>query len=284
MPIDLAIPSGATIVLWVEDSLTREYLRSLWGNSAGITFRLGGGNDGVRAIVKAFEEEGYPNVFGLTDRDFRPSNHEGWMTPSRTFRTFVLPVHEIENYLLDANALQASRYQNRRLDVTAIQARMNSAAERLCWWAACREVIAELKRRFREPFVADPGQSVVDHSTAREHICQSTWFLKLTDEATRSAVGDIHALLDAQHILARGRLADGSWRQDFAGKEILRDVAGWMCERPRDRPFPSDPVFFADLAKEVGTWQLAREMVPPDLSELLTALKARITPPPDRGQ
>jgi hypothetical protein len=31
MPLDLSIPSGAALVLWVEDSLTRDYLRATWG-------------------------------------------------------------------------------------------------------------------------------------------------------------------------------------------------------------------------------------------------------------
>ena len=115
MPIDLSIPSTATIVLWVEDPVTRDYLKAVWRNPSLIAFRLGGGNDGVRAIVRAFDEEGYQNVLGLIDRDFQPSNQDGWSNPAKTFRTFVLPVHEIENYLLDANALHSSRYRNRGL-------------------------------------------------------------------------------------------------------------------------------------------------------------------------
>lgn len=281
MPLDLSIPSAATIVLWVEDSLTREYLRAVWGNPAGIAFRLGGGNDGVRAIVKAFEEEGHPNVFGLTDRDFRPSNRAGWGTPAKTFRTFVLPVHEVENYLLDPEALQASRYQNRKRDAPDIDARMDLAANRLCWWAACRDTIAELKRRFREPFVTDPKQTVIDEATARAHICGSPWFGKLATEAGRSAEADVHALLAASHVNAHSRLTDGTWRQDFAGKEILREVAGWMCDRTKIPQFPSsDSEFYADLAKGVAAWQVANDAVPADLNALLDALNARTGSPP----
>ncbi len=279
MPLDLSIPSAAIMVLWVEDSLTREYLRAVWGSSAGIAFRLGGGNDGVRAIVKAFQEEGHRNVFGRTDRDFRPSNRADWLNPAKTFRTFVLPVHEVENYLLDPRALHASRYQNRGLNAADIEARMDSRAAQLCWWAACRDVIAELKRRFREPFVPDPSQSVIDGSSAHAHICGSDWFVKLGTEAGRSAA-DVHSLLAAAHGEARGRLADGTWRQEFAGKEVLRDVAGWICDRTKIPRFPRpDSEFHADLAKGVAAWQVANGAVPPDLSVLRTALEARIARP-----
>lgn len=146
MLIDLAIPSTAKLVLWVEDSLTREYLRAIWDYPIGFVFPIGGGNESVSAIVRAFEEAGHRNVFGVTDRDFRPTNFSDWMSATKTFRTFVLPVHEIENYLLNAGALQASGYQNRGLEVAEIEEKMVKKAGDLCWWAACRETIAELKR------------------------------------------------------------------------------------------------------------------------------------------
>ena len=281
MPLDLSIPATATLALIVEDPLTRDYLRAVWQDPVGVAFVLGGGNDGVRAIVKSFEEEGFPNVFGVTDRDFRPSNRADWHNSAKTFRTFVLPVHEVENYLLDAPALQSSPYQNRLLDDAAIEARMQTKAGGLCWWAACRETIAELKRRIREPFLPDPTQAVTDEMSARAHICGSPWFTKLAAEVTRSTEADVHARLSADHAAATDRLADGSWRQEFAGKEILRDVAGWICDRGRIARFPARDVdFYTDLAKEIASWQVANGLVPADLTALLTALRLRIAPPP----
>ena len=280
MALDLSIPSGATLVLWVEDPLTRDYLRAIWGNPTDVAFRLGGGNEGVRAIVKAFEEEGHPNVFGVTDRDFRPSNRAEWTNPAKTFRTFVLPVHEVENYLLDSAALEASRYQNRGIDAVAIESRMAGKASQLSWWAACRDAIAELKRRFREPFVPDPKQSVIDEATARAHICGSPWFVKLATETGRSSEADVHSLLASSHGEATARLVDGTWRLDFAGKEILRDVAGWMCDRTQIPKFPStDSEFYIDLAKAIAVCQRTNGAVPADLTDLLAALKARIARP-----
>src|SRR5271166_1167558 len=143
-----ALYSG-NINLWVEDSLTTEYLSTVWSDP-DVRFLIGGGNEGVRAIVKDAEEAGFLNVFGLTDRDFRPTNKSSWNDPAKTFRTFVLPVHEIENYLLDPDALSTSRLNNRSLSADDIEKRIEEAASRLCWWAACRDVLAELKRRFRE--------------------------------------------------------------------------------------------------------------------------------------
>jgi hypothetical protein len=281
MPLDLSIPATATIALIVEDPITRDYLREAWGSPIEIAFVLGGGNDGVRSIVRSFEEEGFPNVFGVTDRDFRPSNHPEWRNPAKTFRTFVLPVHEVENYLLDAPALQASAYHNRGLDVGPIERRMSTKASGLCWWAACRESIAVLKLRFREPFIPDPTQAITDELSARAHICGSEWFNKLAGGAAQATVADVHALLSANHTAATERLADGSWRKEFAGKEILRDVAGWICDRPQIARFPPRDVdFYSDLAKGIASWQVVNGAVPAELTELLAALRARIAQPP----
>src|SRR5690348_16926309 len=97
------------INLWVEDELSREYLSKIWNTPPDVFFLIGGGNEGVNAVVKDAESAGFPNVFGLIDCDFRPTNRIHWNAPAKTFRTFVLPVHEIENYLLDPQALAASR-------------------------------------------------------------------------------------------------------------------------------------------------------------------------------
>ena len=114
--------------------------------------------------------------------------------------------------------LQASRYQNRHLDLNAIETQISSKASQLCWWPACREALAELKRRFRDAFVPDPNQSVIDETTAREHICGWKWFAKLATEAGRSSVADVHALLTESHSTAQASIADGTWPRGFHGE------------------------------------------------------------------
>ena len=64
MPRDVARAAlyRGSINLWVEDALTREYLSTLW-NDSSVLFLVGGGNEGVQAIVKDAEEAGFANVF-----------------------------------------------------------------------------------------------------------------------------------------------------------------------------------------------------------------------------
>ncbi len=278
MPTDVsraALYRGA-INLWVEDALSREYLSTLWNNDPSVAIFVGGGNEGVRAIAKDAEDAGFANVFALADRDFRPTNRAGWSDPAKTFRTFVLPVHEIENYLLDARALHSSRYHNRRLDIGRIEELMAEAAGRLCWWAACRDVVAELKVRFREPFVPDPPCTLAGQDDARNHICESEWFKKLPSETRKSRKSDVSRLLSKNFTKAQKRLADGGWRTDFAGKEIFHDIGSRICDRQiMSRP-PRGVEFDIDLAKDVAAYQTRSRSIPSDLVDLLAALKARI--------
>jgi hypothetical protein len=282
MPRDVARAGlyRGSINLWVEDALTREYLSTLW-NDPSVFFLVGGGNEGVRAIVKDADEAGFANVFGLTDRDFRPTNKPGWNDSSKTFRTLVLPVHEIENYLLDSLSLHSSLFNNRGLSETDIQTIIEEGASRLCWWAACREVVAESKRRFREPFVIDPPCTLNSQSAAKDHICNSPWFQKLDTESARTKESDIDQLLNDRYQEAQNRLKDGTWRIEFAGKEIFRETGSRIFDRTMNRGYNPTPADFdIDLAKDIAVSQVASGSRPTDLVDLLAALKSRIARTP----
>ncbi len=275
--VDRASLYRAPINVWVEDEVTRAYLDALWNNPT-VAFLIGGGNEGVRAIVNDAEKAGFLSVFALIDRDFRPSNRPHWLSPSKTFRTFVLPVHEIENYLLDARSLAESRYNNLGRTIDQIEALMATAAGQLHWWAACRSVVAELRDRFWEDFIPHPKHPrVKNRQEAHNHICRSAWFRRLPTEFGRSAASDVEHLLDEAHRKATQWLADGRWKTEFAGKEILRSIGGKIYRRPRVATHRRSPAQFdEDLAKEIGALQRQNGTAPAELVELLKALQQRI--------
>jgi hypothetical protein len=279
---DVARPSlyRAPINLWVEDEVTRTYLSEIWNNPT-IVFLIGGGHEGVQAIVKDAEAFGFTNVFALIDRDFRQSNRQFWNDPGKTFRRFILRVHEIENHLLDARARASIRLNNLGKPQDAIEAIMTTAANLLCWWAACRDVVAELRRRFREGFLGDPHREMSTEAQATDHIVQSPWFQKLPSQVARSTAADVRQLLSDAHAAASLALSDGRWKDEFAGKEILRDVGSRICDRTKFANYnPAPAEFDADLAKEIGAWQRQNNAIPPDLLDLLRALQQRIARPP----
>jgi hypothetical protein len=141
--VDRASLYRAPINLWVEDEITKAYLEEIWGGP-DIAYLIGGGNEGVTAILNDAEKAGYRNVFGVIDRDFRPTNEHSWNNPRKTFLRFILPVHEIENYLLDPHALRACRFNTMAKTEVEIEAMMREEAKRRVTCEACRWIVALL--------------------------------------------------------------------------------------------------------------------------------------------
>ena len=141
--------------------------------------------------------------------------------------------------------------------------------------------MAELKRRFREPFVVDPPCTLSSHSAARDHICNSPWFQKLDTESARTKESDIDQLLNDRYQEAQNRLKDGTWRIEFAGKEIFRETGSRIFDRTMNRGYNPTPADFdIDLAKDIAVSQVASGSRPTDLVDLLAALKSRIARTP----
>ncbi len=284
MPRDVARDAlySARINLWVEDDLMRAYLETLWDDPA-VKFLIGGGIGGVVAILKDAEEAGYSNVFGVVDRDHGRSNHADWLVPGRAFRKFILPRHEMENYLLDTPALAGCRLNTHGRTAAEIDAFLDAEASRRCWWAACRQVVSLIRDRFFDRFLKAPKTPPVDTEVAAgEHITGSDWFLGLQRKSKGMTPARVHRLLTRAHDRALRKRHDGSWRNDFSGKEFLREIGNRIFDQVADPPRsrPSPPKFDADLAKEVARWQVANGAVPAELGDLLIALKARVAPPP----
>ena len=279
MPRDVGRASlyRGSIILWVEDELTRAYLSEIW-NDSSVAYFIAGGHEGVNSIVKDAEKAGFSNVFGLIDRDFRKSNAMEWMNPKKTFRTFILPVHEIENYLLDSDALSNSRLNNISRVDAEIQSIMKSEAEKRRSSVACRDTIAFFRARFRGRFLNDPTTPPVFTSAeALIHICESPWYQSLARKTSALTQGRVQRLLDRAHGKADEYLAVGRWKTHFAGKEIYHAVGSMIFDRARNPAYrPTKAEFDADLAKDIAAWQVEHQTVPSDLTKLLAALRARI--------
>jgi len=274
MPVDLVRPTfyRAPINLYVEDRTTLVYLKELWLDPA-IAYFLGAGNDGVAAIIRVDQEAGHLNVFGVIDRDYGPSNRTRWERPET--RLFRLDSHEVENLMLDAPALKNSRWSNVGHSVGQIEALLIEAAERRCWYEACRSVLGTIRRRFRENFINDPPQDLPDLEAAKRHFCESDWFRDLATNTAQTTEADIAGLLETAHDQATIQLADGTWRQEFSGKEIFKDVASRICDRQKFGGIRSSKLH-GDLAEDVAGWQSKTGQVPPELESLHATLRGRV--------
>jgi hypothetical protein len=108
------------ITLWVEDGLTRAWLRGLW-DDADIGLLVAGGNDAVAGAVRDARGAGHGNVFGVRDRDFLATNRAAWLDPTKQPTVFVTEAHELENHLLDFDGLAALSPNHNRQRKTAAQ-------------------------------------------------------------------------------------------------------------------------------------------------------------------
>ena len=160
--------STRKIVVWVEDELTKEYLSALWRDKR-IGFAVAAGREGVSALTNDARSgsDQRTNVFGVRDKDFGETNFPDWTNPDTYL--FILPRHEIENYLLDWDALKAygderlgtdARKQVKR-DAREIERRVKKRAAKLTWWAACKKMLSELHAELASEFPRDPTQEEI---------------------------------------------------------------------------------------------------------------------------
>ena len=269
------------IDLWVEDAFTRTYLKELWDDPR-ISFHVAGDAAGVAVMARQAEKEQFPAVYGVIDRDFGPTNRDRWFNPGPTSRLFRLPAHEVENYLLDPNALHhagtVAAGDGFKLDPAGIDGVLKERADELAWWAACGAVMADLSRLITAGFPGEPPKPppaaaapVSDRNHARDHICDSDWFRDLGTRADPFDEPDeIEARLDQKHDEYAAALSSDEWRQSLPGKELLKHVIG----RVWPVPAVTAAVRAADLAQTVASWQQLNA-APTALTDLHQAIRER---------
>lgn len=159
-PTDLAMFYGrAPIILWVEDRLTREYLGELWGNPTDVAFYVAGGESGVRSMVADATGGGFRHVSGIVDREFRDSNIDRWPSLREQGVACRLPRFEIENYLLDPEALAACASPRTPRTSGEIAMRIRTEAAGMVWWMACGDVRSGMYGAFAHGFPETPARN-----------------------------------------------------------------------------------------------------------------------------
>ncbi len=273
------------VTLCVEDRLTAEYLDRIW---LGGPFRyvLAGGKEGVRALVnQARQDAGYTWVFGVVDRDFSETNRDRWDDLSRPISTFVLPRHELENYLLDAQSLTNCKLNTNDRARNHVESKLRETAKQMLWYVTCRRVIAEIAKDFREGFPKHPKNRVPDRETAIRTIIDSDYFSRLQDKVDGVTPDQIGERIDVAHTMMIQKSHEGSWQEEFPGREIYRIIRSDVYDL---KPYPvqggetprrqqvSSAQLDLDLAMSVAEVQVSAGRVPSDLIQLRDAILDQI--------
>lgn len=259
--------------LWVEDALTSEYLNEVW-REPRVLFLIAGSSDSVKPAVAHACSNGAKNVFGLIDRDFEATNHLRWANAE--LRHFVLPVHEMENYLLDADGLAGCDVNNQGRTAVEIEARMLDFAKSVLYWMAANSVIKRIRQTCLDGFTGRPKQAQLQsEAEIWTYIQSSTWYQGFPAKAAEiisSLV--IQAWINDAVTDFTADLASGLWKRSFSGKEMLRNVRGFIYDPP-ESPVVSSAAHDIDLAQSVARWHAMNSRVPADLADLLSHIRSK---------
>lgn len=128
--------------LWVEDEETRTYLQTAWEGELHIKVLVAGGHGHLHAVVNAARNDYNTHVFGFRDRDFGGSNRARWNEDAVVVLT--ADVVEIENLLLDPDAIAACQVNTSGLNAAQVEQELTMLATPLTWWM---EILRDLTTR-----------------------------------------------------------------------------------------------------------------------------------------
>jgi hypothetical protein len=257
----------APVVLLVEDVLTKEYLIRIWQpDDKYFNFLVAYGRESVRAVTHDLRTAGFQNVFGLVDRDFGVSNCDTWTKVLCGEAVFILPAFEIENYLLDCNALShVSGDFSLKRSADEISERALRFAKQLLWWFSCCRIISTIRGTLVADFPSFPGLNITSRKAVLDYIEKQDWFREI-----KSRVGNlvdkerIRELINASFEMTEGYLESGAWKVEFSGKEIFRMLRGYLVNKRYASPEEMD----LDLAKRIGDYHHEHSCAPKELLKL----------------
>lgn len=259
--------------LWVEDEETRTYLETAWSGETRIKIYVGGGHTHLSAVVKAARNDWNTHVFGFRDRDFGASNRARWK--DETVTVLASDAVELENLLLDADAIASCAVNTSGLNVVQIEQQMLQLAQPLTWWMSSRRTITEMRDAVMDEFLAHPARGdVASQRDAENHIFTSRWWSTVLPSlhSTWGGRATVSARLVQYEATFRNMLASGAWKREFSGKEILRELMPRVWTRKR----PPDPEGRLEFVRAIAESQRDKGQLPLEVTELRTAILYRI--------
>lgn len=258
-------------IVWVEDELTRAYLRELW-KEPDIEFFVAGGTGSVEAVVKASVAEGHANVCGIVDRDFQKSNRARWGNVLKHHGIFRTEAHEVECYLLDFEAFEDMGKRDYVVEMSSADWEQiaKKTAESSVWWMAARAMMWDIHVLTIHEFPAHPKlgnppklRSEGDAQAAlKTRVLESDWL--------RVHAGSLQAVITEEWLSDKlnehgerlnSTLQTDDWKLSWSGKELLKTE---LTARLRQKSKISE----SDVAMEVASYQRSKRTIPEELEEL----------------
>lgn len=263
------------IGLWVEDPTTEVYLNTLW-QTGEVGIFIAGGWANLEPIVENCQRRRLSHVFGYRDRDFSRSNRASWQDPSWQRESYIYKGDslEVENLILLADQCIADCvYNTARISAAQVGEELLRIARLMKSWMACRKTLQNLREDVGQAFPGDPAdwRTIRSKEDAQAHIVRSRWWREIKP-AKPWAWSDkkLAERLSQNLAFFAKQLDDGSWRQEFSGKELLQALLPkvWK-ENERDT---------LEFVKAIAVKQREQNLVPAEVRELRESLRARTRP------
>jgi hypothetical protein len=265
----------APLSVWVEDPLSHSVLTALWQDPK-INVVITQGKPGVRHMVRSNPDPARYCVYGLVDRDFDDDNEAQW--PSTACQILHLPVHELENLLLDFDVLASLAKGS---TAAAIRDEAHRRAVTLHWWMVHKAVLREMQHELGAGFPLDASTdgSLASAADVAQRLRASAYWID-HESALKLWIAPvkIEDRIQAWGQQLQADLAGDGWLRTFSGKEIFRHLRSHvrgLDEAPVRPPNPSSAERDLDLGKRIARRMHEMKRIPPKLAELRQILRTK---------
>ena len=267
------INPSKSVLVYVEDVTTKVYLDELLGNNGKfVEVIVVGGRQSVLGVIEDDVRNKVTRTLGIVDRDFNSNVQGGWTLKYN--RVFLLPNHEIENYLLDFDAIASYTPGGKSApkDASHWQELAHSIAERYVYSATYNRLIAEIQSKLCQNYPeaihlstnpakncgSDPSGVVLKNlNEVVSHLKAQPWMAANPPNILAGALKNSELVKSATDIFTAFDVAlhdpQDSWVRCFPGKEMFRAITTTLLKGNEDD---------ANLVMWIARKQLESKTVP----------------------
>lgn len=258
--------------LFVEDNFTRECFLTLFPSCQNwLTITVVGDSHAVDKVVRYWSIviPDDKQVFGFIDRDFSCQSNGDWKGYDQ--RVFVMSRHEMENYLLNFQAVvELLPNGKRHFTEERLAEELQSKMRPLTWRWACCKALTTIHRAIGMNF---PKQHQASHVCNEEDavlfILEHEWTqsiatvidFQLAETQVKSYVNEFRSSFETD-------LENGDWLKTFPGKEMFKHLCQMIFAN-------ASAACQLDYAKQICTWFRNNNQIPEELQKFMQALNIR---------
>lgn len=193
-------------------------------------------------------------------RDFR------WNTEHIRNNVITLKKHEIENYLLDPEAIYRSDFNhNSKLSQAEIEGRIESFILANKFWFACCYLLADLDLLLRQGFPAIPNTSlIVDGDSIVRYLTDNGFIENLALKLQNLEHNQIETYVQDKLEEVEKVYQAGNQYDLFPGKEALNNIRSFL----HGSSLLASQATIIDLAKDIADKQIESNRVPKELQQI----------------